>query len=640
MRTALARHDHLIEQAVAQHAGQVVRPRGEGDSRFCVFARATDAVAAAAAIQHALQTEPWPTPARLKVRIALHTGEADLRDGDYYGSAVNRCARLRAIAHGGQTLLSQATADLARAGPHDGLGLRDMGEQRLSDLIAPEHVFQLRHPTLQDDFPPLRSLAAAPNNLPLQLTSFVGREADVAEVRALIAAHRLVTLTGTGGTGKTRLALQAAAELLDAYPDGVWFIDLAPLTDAALVPGAALAAIGAHEQPGRSAVETLIDLLGSKTALLVLDNCEHLLDASTLLADYLVHQCAGVRVLATSREVLGLGGEAIWRVPSLDTPGDGPGVLDELLRCDAIQLFLERARLVQRGFALTDANAAAVAQVCTRLDGIPLAIELAAARVAVLSAEQINERLSDRFRLLTGGSRTALRRQQTLRALVDWSHDILSPSERTLFRRLAVFRGGWTLEAAKSVGGGPEEPEDQRERIAPEEVLDLLAALVQKSLVVVEEDGGAIRYHLLETIRQYAEERLLDAAEGAAIRDRHRDWYAAFAHATQDEPDFDTPAMARHLAREHDNLRAAVAWCQDAQGATRIGLQLAIDAHRLWFLRGYGEAGRWLKIFLDAWREPDILRATALVRIAEWYRFGGLFALARVRASSTSRAGR
>ena len=265
MRTALARHDHLIEQAVAQHAGQVVRPRGEGDSRFCVFARATDAVAAAAAIQHALRTEPWPTPARLKVRIALHTGEADLRDGDYYGSAVNRCARLRAIAHGGQTLLSQATADLARAGPHDGLGLRDMGEQRLSDLIAPEHVFQLRHPTLQDDFPPLRSLAAAPNNLPLQLTSFVGREADVAEVRALIAAHRLVTLTGTGGTGKTRLALQAAAELLDAYPDGVWFIDLAPLTDAALVPGAALAAIGAHEQPGRSAVETLIDLLGSKT---------------------------------------------------------------------------------------------------------------------------------------------------------------------------------------------------------------------------------------------------------------------------------------------------------------------------------------------------------------------------------------
>jgi len=453
MRTALARHDHLIEQAVAQHAGQVVRPRGEGDSRFCVFARATDAVAAAAAIQHALQTEPWPTPARLKVRIALHTGEADLRDGDYYGSAVNRCARLRAIAHGGQTLLSQATADLARAGPHDGLGLRDMGEQRLSDLIAPEHVFQLRHPTLQDDFPPLRSLAAAPNNLPLQLTSFVGREADVAEVRALIAAHRLVTLTGTGGTGKTRLALQAAAELLDAYPDGVWFVDLAPLTDAALVPGAALAAIGAHEQPGRSAVETLIDLLGSKTALLVLDNCEHLLDASTLLADYLVHQCAGVRVLATSREVLGLGGEAIWRVPSLDTPGDGPGVLDELLRCDAIQLFLERARLVQRGFALTDANAAAVAQVCTRLDGIPLAIELAAARVAVLSAEQINERLSDRFRLLTGGSRTALRRQQTLRALVDWSHDILSPSERTLFRRLAVFRGGWTLEAAESVGG-------------------------------------------------------------------------------------------------------------------------------------------------------------------------------------------
>jgi non-specific serine/threonine protein kinase len=336
-----------------------------------------------------------------------------------------------------------------------------------------------------------------------------------------------------------------------------------------------------------------------------------------------------VRVLVTSREVLGLGGEAIWRVPSLATPSDGPLGSNELLRFDAIQLFLERARLVQRGFALTDANVAAVAQVCRRLDGIPLAIELAAARIAVLSPEQINERLRDRFRLLTGGSRSSLRRQQTLRALVDWSHDLLSPSERTLLRRLAVFRGGWTLEAAEAIGGSLRQPQDEREAIALEEVLDLLAALVQKSLVVVEDESGRVRYHLLETIRQYAEEKLFEAGEAAAIRDRHRDWYLAFAHATQGEDEFETPAAMGQLARENDNLRAAAAWSGEADGAAPSGLQLVTDLYRFWSIRSYSEAGRWLMLFLDAWREPDLLRARALVKFEEWHRFGGGFALAR-----------
>jgi len=417
-----------------------VRPRGEGNSRFCVFARATDAVVAAAAIQQALHAEPWPTATPLRVRMALHTGEADLRDGDYYGSAVNRCARLRAIAHGGQALLSMATEELVRDGLPAGVTLHDLGEHRLSDLARPERVFQLLAPGLPDDFPPLRSLDALPHNLPVQLTSFVGRERELAAVRAALAAHRLVTLTGAGGCGKTRLGLQVAADALAAFADGAWFVDLAALADAALLPQAVLAALGLPEAPGRPPLAALADVLRRRALLLVLDNCEHLVEACARLADALLRACPRLRILATSREVLGVPGEATHRVPSLGVPDpgltlavayggsrdSGGPALERLRRCEAVQCFVERALLVRPGFTLTAGNAPALAQVCRRLDGIPLALELAAARVRVLSVEQLAARLDDRFRLLTGGSRTALRRQQTLAAAIDWSYDLLS----------------------------------------------------------------------------------------------------------------------------------------------------------------------------------------------------------------------
>jgi class 3 adenylate cyclase len=320
MRAALARHDALIEQAVRRHGGVVVRPRGEGDSRFAVFARATDAVTAAASIQQALHTGPWPPETPLRVRVALHPGEADLREGDYYGNPVNRCARLRAIAHGGQALLSMATYDQVRDALPTGVAVRDLAEHRLRDLRRPERVYQLVLPGVPGDFPPLRTLDSLPNNLPLQLTSFVGREREVADVRRPLGTTRLLTLTGTGGSGKTRLALHVAADRLDAYPDGVWFIDLAPLADVALVPAAALAALGAHEMPGQPPVTTLTHSLRARRVLLVLDTCEHLLEACARLVDTLLRQCPGVRLLATSRELLGVAGEIAWRVPSLTLP--------------------------------------------------------------------------------------------------------------------------------------------------------------------------------------------------------------------------------------------------------------------------------------------------------------------------------
>src|SRR5262245_34644280 len=356
-RAALVQHDAIVEFLTEQHHGCVVRPRGEGDSRFCVFARATDAVAAAAAIQRALHAEPWPTPVPLRVRLALHTGEADLREGDYYGAAVNRCARLRAVAHGGQAVIAMATEELVRDAMPRATGLRDLGEHRLRDLGRPERVFQLLHPDLPADFAPLRSLDVLPHNLPVQLTALVGRERELAELRRLLASARLLTLTGTGGCGKTRLALQAAAEALDDYPDGVWLAELAPLSDPRLVPQAAAAALGVPEQPGQPMLRTLVHVLRHRRPLLLLDNCEHLIEASAHLIDALLRGCPGVRVLATSREALGITGEVGWRVPSLPVPPAGPpSPVEELTRYDAVRLFVDRAVAVLPTFAVTAEN--------------------------------------------------------------------------------------------------------------------------------------------------------------------------------------------------------------------------------------------------------------------------------------------
>ena len=458
MTAAIARLNQVVCDVVAAHDG--VRPveQGEGDSFVAAFARASDAVACALELQRA-------PLAPIRLRIGVHTGEVQLRDeGNYAGPTINRTARLRDLAHGGQTVLSGATEDMVIDRLPAGAWLTDLGTHPLRDLPRPERVVQLCHPDLRNDFPPLRTpKSVGAHNLPAQLTSFVGREAEMHDVRQLLADNRLVTLTGAGGAGKTRLAVEIAARIAREFRDGVWYVDLAPITHPAVVPVTVARALGLPDQPGRSTMDTLLRFVRDRQMLVVLDNCEHLLDASAGLVVALLGAAPRLTLLATSREPIGVTGEATRRVPSLS------------LADEAIELFADRARLAQTDFTITDDNAATVAEICRRLDGIPLAIELAAARVRALSLAEILDGLHDRFRLLTGGSRTAVRRQQTLRASVDWSHALLSEPERVLFRRLAVFLGGFDLDAAQAVAGFG--------AVEHYQVLDQLTLLVDKSLV-------------------------------------------------------------------------------------------------------------------------------------------------------------
>lgn len=559
MTAAIARLDQTVCEIIAAHNG--VRPveQGEGDSFVVAFARASDAVACALALQRA-------PLAPIRLRIGVHTGEVQLRDeGNYVGTTVNRAARLRDLGHGGQTVLSGTTEDLVLDGLPADAWLTDLGTHDLRDLPRPERVVQLCHPDLRNDFPPLRTReTVVAQHLPVQFTSFVGREAEIEDVRQILADNRLVTLTGAGGVGKTRLAVQVAASIAGGFGGGVWYVDLAPITDPNLVPATVIRALGLPDQQGSSTMDTLLRFVGDGRMLLVLDNCEHLLDACAALVVRLQGGCPAVTLMATSREPIGVAGEASWRVPSLS------------LSDEAIELFTDRARKVRPDFRLTDDNAATAADICLRLDGVPLAIELAAARVRVMSLTEIRDSLHDRFRLLTGGARTAVRRQQTLRASVDWSHSLLTEPERILFARLAVFMGGFDLDAAEVVAGG------DGERF---EVLDLLTLLVDKSLVVAESTSGPTRYRLLETVRQYAQERLGESGEADAARARHRDYYSAMATK------LDTPAPTGHEQRldqaenEIDNLRAAFAWSRE-KSDTALASQLASSLQQLWLGRG------------------------------------------------------
>jgi predicted ATPase/class 3 adenylate cyclase len=630
-RDAVARHHALLRGAVEAHGGVVFET--VGDAVYAAFARPTDAVKAALAGQLALQAEDWGGVGALRARMGLHLGEVERQGGHYFGAPLYRCARLTATAHGGQAVLPEATAALVRDALPPGAGLRDLGAHRLKDLAAPERIYQLVASALPADFPPLRTLDALPNNLPVQLTSFVGRERALAEVGCLLAAERLVTLTGAGGVGKTRLALRVAADGLDRFPDGVWLVDLAPLADEALVPQAVAAAVGVREDPGRPLVATLADALRPKRLLLVLDNCEHLLEACARLAEGLLRACPDLRVLATSREALGLAGEAPYRVPSLALPAaPGPLSVEALAPSEAVRLFAARAATVRPGFAVTAQNAAAVAEVCRRLDGIPLALELAAARVRVLPVEPLLARLEDRFRLLTGGSRTALARHQTLRAAVDWSYDLLGAAERTLFARLSGFAGGFTLEAAEAVGAG--------EGIEPVDVLDLLTRLVDKSLVVAEEQpDGAARYRLLETLRQYAQETPAAHGGAEAVRARHAAYYLALAERAA--PELEGPRQRAWLDRleaELDNLRQALRWSQAEGGRAEAGLRLATALGHLWRLRGHQREGReWLEaaLALPAAAPRTAARAAALdgAGVLAWILGDGAAAGARLEAS-------
>jgi len=607
----LLEHQRLLREAFAQEEGAEVDT--QGDAFFVAFPRAWNAVVAAVAAQQALASHPWPEGVVVRVRMGIHTGEPTLVGDHYVGLDVHRAARIAATGYGGQVLLSERTHAMAQARLPAGAEVRDLGEHRLKDLHRPEHIYQLAIPGLPADFPPLKSLEVLVTNLPaLQLTSFVGRDREMAEIKAQVAAARLLTLLGPGGTGKTRLALEMGSGLLEQFPKGVWLVELAPLSDPDLVIQTVATVFNVREAPGRPLLDSLIDYLKPRELLLVLDNCEHLIEASARLAGALLRGCPQVRILVTSREPLGVAGEATYRVPPLSRPDPTKRITaDQLGEYEASRLFIERAVLSNPQFMVTDRIAPAVARVVHRLDGIPLAIELAAARAKVLSVDQIAARLDDRFRLLTGGARTGPQHHQTLRATIDWSHDLLSAPEQTMFRRLSVFAGGFSLEAAEAVGAG--------DGIDEMDVLDLVARLVDRSLLVAEEVTGDLRYRMLETIRAYSREKLTAAGEEAAVRGRHLRWYLDLAEEA--EPALQGPEQVTWLDRlemEHDNLRAALEWCRDAGGDKEAGVRLAGALHRFWARRGYLSEGRE-QIGVALTRAPDAptaFRAKALYAAA------------------------
>jgi predicted ATPase/class 3 adenylate cyclase/DNA-binding CsgD family transcriptional regulator len=587
MTSAVTRLDGLLDREVKRNQG--VRPvqQGEGDSFVVAFARATDAASCALALQRGIADEPWLAKLDLRVRMALHTGDAQLRDeGNYVGNAINRAGRLRSLAHGGQILVSPTTFELVTDGLPEGAGLRDLGLQQIRDLARPVRVYQLTHADLDDSFPPLRSLEVLTQHLPRPLTAFIGREPELRDVAERLTDARLLTLTGAGGCGKTRLAIQTVRATAEHYPDGVWFADLSLVRDPVEVPRTVAAAIGRNEQPHQDVTSTLVEYLRPRRALLVLDNCEHLLGACAELASTLLQGCPALTIIATSREPLRVEGEMAWRVPSMSTPSDGS--YESLATYDAVRLFIERAVQARPNFTVTNDNAPAVAAICQHLDGIPLAIELAAARVRVLTPDQIARGLSDRFHFLGGGARKALPRQQTLAASVEWSHDLLADRERVLLRRLSVFAGGFTLDAAENVCAGDD--------IDVYDILDLLSSLVDKSLVVMEEDDGSARYRFLETIRQYAREQLETSGEMHATRERHAHWYAGFvAHAGGQLGGPDQVRWFARLDREHDNIRAALD-CAVTVPMPDIGLQIIAAMGWFWNVHGHWhEAVRWIE---------------------------------------------
>jgi predicted ATPase/class 3 adenylate cyclase len=581
MAEALARHDAIIRGAVAANRGTLVKTTGDG--AHAVFADPLDAIRAAVALQRSFAAAAEEPGIALHVRCGVHAGVAQQRDGDWFGPVVNRAARLAAAAHGGQTLVSQAVAELVRARLPEGVALRDLGSIRLRDLASAERDFQVEHADLRREFPPLAAMAATPNNLPRELTSFVGRERDVDQVRRRLLECRLLTLIGAGGIGKTRLAVQAAAGILEAFPDGVWFVDLALIARPELVAGAIAGSLGLREEPGEPLVETIARYARDRRLLLLLDNCEHVGAACAQIAAALVRTAPGVAALATSREPLRVAGEATYPLQPLAVPGEDVEGAAWLERCDAVRLFVERARAQDARFALTDANAAAVARICRRLDGIPLAIELAAARTRSLALADVEARLADRFAFLTGGRRDVLPRQQTLAALIGWSYDLLDAAERCLLARLAAFAGGFDLATAEAVCAGPP--------VTRAEVADLLSSLVDKSLVIAEPDGDTMRYRQLETIVEFVRARW-DPQDATATRARHASAFlrlAREAHAALVGPG--QAAWCARLETEHANLRAALAWSL-AEADVATALALCAHLYRFWHLRGHLTEGR------------------------------------------------
>jgi predicted ATPase/class 3 adenylate cyclase len=588
----LERHAVILRQALAEHEG--VEVSTEGDAFFAVFRSVASAVAAAVSAQRALAEEQWPGDHRVRVRMGLHTGEGRLGGDTYVGLDVHRAARIAAAGHGGQVLLSETSGVLVETTLPESVTLRDLGIHRLKDLDQPEHLSQLIIPGLDQEFPAIRTLET-PSNLPAELTSFVGRQREVDEGSELLATARLLTLTGPGGIGKTRLALRIAAGRRSAYGDGVFFVDLAPLTDPALVGPTVARSLGLSEQPQRPIMELLKDHLESRETLLVLDNFEHLLTAREVVTDLLA-AAPRLKVLVTSRSSLNLYGEQEFPVPPLTLPdARAVGDLDRVSKNEAVALFIERARAAKPAFRITNENAAAVAQTCVRLDGLPLAIELAASRVRVLEPGEILARLEQRLPLLTTGASDLPERQRTLRGAIGWSYELLESPQKLLFGRLAIFAGGCTLEAAEAIcNPGGELGLD---------TLEGMASLVDQSLVQTMAEAGETRFGMLETIREYARERL-EADRDLEIGRRHILYFRDLAELG--ERHFLGPDQVSWLdrfEREHDNVRAALSRAVDTGQATE-GLQLGAALWRFWFQRGYLREGRaWLEQLLRL--QPD-----------------------------------
>jgi predicted ATPase/class 3 adenylate cyclase len=563
MQDALARHDDIVRNAIESHAGHVVKTTGDGF--HAAFATACDAVDAASSAQVHLRQGEWADTGLMRVRMGLDSGAAEIRDGDYYGSVLNRAARLMSVAHGGQVVVSAACRELLDGSD---VVLVDLGEHRLRDLTRPVHVFQVVHDELPREFPPLRSLDSFPGNLPVQVTGFVGRDREVREVAKEIVDTRLVTLTGVGGVGKTRLALQAAAEVLPSFRDGVWFVELAGVGRAEAVEDAVASALGYSGNPALGGAGGVIEFLRSAQLLVILDNCEHLLAPVADFVAEVLRSAPGVHVLATSREGIGVAGEHLRAVPSLGLPGPS-GDDAAVAAADSVRLFVERASEASAGYELAPQDAHVIANLCRRLDGIPLAIELAAARVPALTPTEITSHLDRRFRLLTAGRRSSISRHQTLRSAIEWSYQLLDDEERSVFDRLSAFAGGFDLAAAQAIAA--------TESIDEIDVIDVLARLVAKSLVVAEPRGGATRYRLLETVRDFGWEQLQVSGETDAVARRHARHFAAVARdAGLGLRGPDEAAWRERVQREVDNLRAALSWAI-ATGDVRLALDPVAD---------------------------------------------------------------
>ncbi len=595
MAAAVRRHDALVSAAIVARGGYVFKTLGDA---FCAaFQRPEDAIVAMLDARDALAAEDFSAVDGIRIRAAIHSGTADEREGDYFGPVVNRVARLVAIGHGGQVLVSGTTSALVGAGVPSRATLRDLGEHRLKDLTQSENVYQLDASDDAPDFPPLRSLGVLYNNLPFQTTSFVGRETEVPEVTALLAEHRLVTLVGSGGVGKTRTSLQVAAEMASTPKYGVWFCEFAPISNGDYLPATVAQAMGLSLPPGGEPLANLVRVLHKTNALLVLDNCEHVVDAASRVVSEILRRCPDIRILASSRQALGIAGEATYRMPSLGFPSEAQNATltaAAALEFPAVALFVARAVAADRRFSLDEDNAAAVAEIARRLDGIPLALELAAARVTILRPRQIRDRLGERFRVLTGGSRAVLPRQQTLRALIDWSHDLLDAREQTLFRRLGIFAGDFVLYAATAVGTG--------DGLDEFECFDVLASLVDKSLVLAEPDGDTFRYRLLESTREYAREKLEAAGERdtTAVRHLHsmRDRFVAASaryHRTARSDE-----IVSILGPELEDVRAALEVALEREGEVTSGAELLAAIGTSWNAFGSDADGiSRLETFVD-----------------------------------------